>query len=271
MHEKINLARSLIQNSKNPVSFSGAGLSAESGIAVFRSAESSADKAGEADNDRGEKPLWEQFDPQTLASQFGFVENPQIVLEWYAWRRGQVAAASPNAAHRVLAAQHNMLHITQNVDDLLERAGTDSEQVVHLHGEIVRDKCNAHCGYSTPLTLSADAKNNVPSGDCPDCGAPLRPGVVWFGEALPETLWQLAVTKVSQCDFMLVVGTSALVNPAAGLIELARSNGASIVIVDPAFAGAQETLGSKNDERQEILLSGNAGDVLPLLFNLGDE
>ena len=263
MREKISLARALVQNSKHPVSFSGAGLSAESGIAVFRSTEL-VEKRKEVEDER---PLWEEFDPQTLASQYGFAENPTVVLEWYAWRRSQIAAASPNAAHSALAAQPNMLHITQNVDDLLERAGTDPSRVMHLHGEINEDKCNAHCGYSKALTLSADAEKNIPSGACPNCGSALRPGVVWFGEALPNALWERSVAEVGRCDFMLVVGTSALVNPAAGLINLARSNEASIVIVDPAFEGAQETSAGEGNERQEILLPGKAGDVLPLLFS----
>lgn len=263
MQNKIELARELIQICKSPVSFSGAGLSAESGVAVFRSAQ----PLDEPEYEDGERPLWEQFDPQTLASQYGFSENPQIVQEWYAWRRSQVAAASPNPAHRALAAQSNMLHITQNVDDLLERAGADTNQIAHLHGELNRDTCNAHCGYSKSITLCDDAEKNKASGDCPNCGAPLRPGVVWFGEALPESIWQRAVSAVNQCDLMLVVGTSAAVHPAAGLIEIARAKKASIVIVDPAFTGAQETLSTEDDDRQEILLAGNAGDVLPLLFD----
>lgn len=129
----IKVAASLIARAKNPITFSGAGLSAESGIATFR--------------DKSEDALWANFDPVKLASQEGFRENPELVIDWYNDRRKTVAKAQANAAHTTLGAQSGWLHITQNVDNLLETGGAATNDVIHLHGTLGEDHCNSKCGY----------------------------------------------------------------------------------------------------------------------------
>lgn len=240
MQHSIESAIAKIKSAKRPVSFSGAGLSAESGIATFR--------------DKSEHALWSKFDPAQLASQQGFSENPGRVIDWYNWRRKTAAEAEPNAAHKTLGAQSNWLHITQNVDQLLEAGGASENDVIHLHGTITRDHCNSPCGY----TELVDLANPKGLHNCPDCGDYLRPSVVWFGEALPEAELLRAADAVQETDLMLVVGTSAAVMPAARLIDIARENGADIVIVN-----TEQTATAADSD---IELIGKAGDLLVKLF-----
>lgn len=233
-------AKASIARARRPVSFSGAGLSAESGIATFR---------GQGDS------LWSQYDPMRLASEEGFRANPELVMDWYAARRSTLAAASPHAGHHALVQQTSWVHVTQNVDDLLERAGAPPDSVLHLHGSLLSDRCLLTCGYEQAVDL-AD-----PPGlrQCPQCAAPLRPTVVWFGEHLPEDTWTAARAAVQQCDLLLVVGTSAAVYPAAGLIELARENGAEILIANTDDAAAID--------KRDVFVHGPAAKVLPQLFS----
>jgi NAD-dependent deacetylase len=194
------------------VSFTGAGLSAPSGVQTFR------------DPDDG---WWSKFDPMFLASPEGFAKNPELVMRWYAMRRQQIANAKPNAAHHALASRVDMVHVTQNTDNLLERAG--ATDVLHVHGHINRDQCHGSCGWSAPIDCAAPETLRL----CPNCQSHFaRPGVVWFGEALPQDVWAAAVEAVETCDALLVVGTSALVQPAAGLISLARRAGAHVTVVN---------------------------------------
>ena len=138
---EIERARQILRTPSGVVTFSGAGLSAESGIATFR--------------DRHDpNALWAKFDPMDLASPEGFARHPEVVRAWYAWRRDGIARAQPNPAHRAFATRDDPLHITQNVDDLLERAGAPIDHVVHLHGEIAIDRCHARCGYETRLDFA---------------------------------------------------------------------------------------------------------------------
>jgi NAD-dependent deacetylase len=204
-----------IAEASRPVVFCGAGLSAESGIPTFRA--------------RSDHALWSRFDPEELASLEGFTRAPRRVLDWYAWRRGLVAAAGPNPAHRALDAWAGSLLVTQNVDDLQERAGTDPDRIVHLHGSIVHDRCHEGCGW---MGRSA---SDAPAGvlACPDCGGVIRPAVVWFGESLPEEHWQRAFRACSEADLLLVVGTSGVVQPASTLVKLASRSGAYVVNVNP--------------------------------------
>lgn len=167
----LTTARATLARSRRVAVFSGAGLSAESGIATFR---------GHADD-----TLWSRYDPMELASPEGFAADPERVIAWYNWRRGKLAAARPNPAHVALAAHPELVEITQNVDDLLERAGVRDESVHHLHGTIGKDRCNAACGYEETVDLA----NAPPARACPRCAAPMRPAVVWFGEALPQSVW----------------------------------------------------------------------------------
>lgn len=241
MQHLIETASAKIKAAKSPVSFSGAGLSAGSGIATFR--------------DKSEHALWAKFDPVQLASQEGFSQNPERVIEWYNWRRNTLAKAKPNAAHITLGAQSNWLHITQNVDNLLESGGAQEHEVVHLHGTLKHDHCNSLCGYSELVDMIK------PKGlrACPECGDSLRPSVVWFGEALPEAQFVRALEAAKTADLMLVIGTSAAVMPAAGLIDIARHNGADIIIINT------EPNGSK--AHSDIELIGKAGDLVEELFS----
>ncbi len=199
--DNLRHARTLISEASQVVSFSGAGLSAESGIATFR------DPDG----------VWSKVDPAVYASAAGFRARPNEVSEWYGHRRRTLAMTNPNAAHLALAATNWQLHITQNVDNLLERAGANN--VVHLHGVLDHDRCQNGCGYHCAVDLS-----NPPAlHTCPDCGSMVRPDVVWFGEMLPELAWHLAETAIEQADVTVVIGTSGEVWPAAGLIGGART------------------------------------------------
>ena len=224
----------------------GAGMSAESGIATFRDAH-----AG----------LWARYDPMTLATLEAFDQDPDLVWGWYCWRMARIRDAEPNPGHRALAqlaqrysAPRRRWHIvTQNVDDLHERAGSD--EVVHLHGALHALRCR-QCGRPyldhsivdichTAVDTAADTvatRAHVDPADnpprrppprCPQCGGPIRPGVVWFGEALPEPAWRRAVEAAHDADLVLVVGTSGLVTPAASLPGIARTQGARVVEINP--------------------------------------
>ncbi len=190
-----------------------------------------------------------------LASAAGFEDNPARVIEWYNWRRTQLARAQPNAAHVALARHPQLVQITQNVDDLLERAGVAASGVLHLHGTIGMDRCNASCGYQEAVDLAAPP----PLRDCPGCkGAYLRPAVVWFGEALPQHVWSDAQRVCSALDCLLVVGTSATVYPAASLIEDAAAAGSKIISINT------EASGSFGAEHIELV--GTASVLLPQLL-----
>jgi NAD-dependent deacetylase len=198
---------------------SGAGISAESGVPTFRD-----DKNG----------LWARFDPYELSSTRGWERNPERVWGWYLWRHYLVAHVSPNAGHRAIAAWQNdadVTVITQNVDDLHERAGSAS--VHHLHGSLFEFRC-ARCGkpYTEALPEMAEPAIEV-EPPVHGCGGLIRPDIVWFGEALPDEPWQRAVEATETADVMVVVGTSAIVYPAAGLPDLALSRGTAVIEVNP--------------------------------------
>lgn len=231
-------ARRTVQEAQHVVAFSGAGLSAESGVATFRDAATGGQ--------------WLKHDPMRLASQQGFREDPDLVIRWYSERRRNVARAEPNAAHRTLAAHERVMNVTQNVDDLLDRAGV--KDVTRLHGTLVRDRCNAGCGFEEPIELA----DPPPFRPCPACGDHMRPSVVWFGEALPAGAWERAADTCTQCDAMLVVGTAAEVYPAAGLIDVARASGAAIIVINTQPSAASGSA--------DLELIGPAGEVLPALL-----
>jgi len=234
----IETARRILDGAGRLVTFSGAGLSAESGVPTFRDAR---------------EGLWARYDPMVLASPRGFAADPALVTDWYAWRRRAVAAAEPNPAHRAMARRDDVVHVTQNVDDLLHRAG--ARTVIQLHGRLGHDRCDARCGYESPIDL-AD-----PPGlrDCPACGARLRPDVVWFGETLSPAVWSAAERACGDCDALLVVGTSAVVYPAAGLIAIARASGAAVVVVNTEPSGASDLA--------DVELLGQAGEIVPRLLS----
>ncbi|MBG83612.1 MAG: NAD-dependent protein deacylase [Phycisphaerae bacterium] len=236
--ESIAAARTAIQSSRNPCCFSGAGLSAPSGVGTFR--------------DPGDG-WWSRHDPMKLASPEGFSEDPELVMKWYAARREQMAQARPNAGHLALANRKDIVQITQNTDDLLERAGCD--RLVQLHGDITSDRCHGHCGHVERVDMSNPPLDRM----CPACGDErMRPTVTWFGEALPSSAWSLAEQTARECDLMLVVGTSAVVYPAAALIEVASRSGATIIIVN-----SEATAASPLADHELI---GSAEELLPRLL-----
>lgn len=242
MNPRLESARDALRNARRIVCFSGAGLSAESGISTFRDTETHA--------------LWSRFDPMMLASPQGFADNPVRVIDWYNWRRNTLANASPNPGHYALASRPNIIQVTQNVDDLLERAGVSPTRLYHLHGTITEDRCHAQCGYHERVDLAS------PPGlrDCPRCGAPMRPSVVWFGESLPDDVWNSARGHCENADCLLVVGTSAAVYPAASLIELAKRRGATVIVVNTQASGASDLADHE--------LIGPGGVILPQLFGI---
>jgi NAD-dependent deacetylase len=196
----------------------GAGVSADSGVPTFR----------------GPGGLWRQYRPEALATPDAFDRDPRLVWEWYDWRRQRIAACSPNRAHEVLAAwsrrRPGLTLVTQNVDGLHERAGFDT--AIRLHGSIWDVGCARACRGAPHRWRDATVPFAVLPPPCPHCGGPLRPGVVWFGEALPEDALAAALAATA-CDVFITAGTSALVHPAAGLLEQARARGAWTVEIDP--------------------------------------
>ena len=176
--------------------FTGAGVSADSGIPTFR----------------GQGGLWRDFRPEELATPEAFERNPLLVWEWYEWRRTLVREAKPNHAHLAIARLHDAVVVTQNVDGLHARAG--SRDIIELHGSLFRTRC-------TRDGAIADASG--PFTELPPrcaCGGLLRPDVVWFGEMLPPGAFERATREVANADLLLVIGTSGVVYPAAGLVSM---------------------------------------------------
>jgi NAD-dependent deacetylase len=198
---------------------SGAGISAESGVPTFRDVETG---------------LWAKVDPYEISSAQGWHDHPDRVWAWYLWRHYMMGAVAPNDGHRAVAAweDHAEVHVvTQNVDNLHERAG--SRNVYHLHGSLFEFRCDA-CGgrFEGVLPEMPEPAMSVEPPQCP-CGGLIRPSVVWFGEALPEDAWQRSMAAVTTADLVVVVGTSSIVYPAAGLPEVALARGIPVVEVNP--------------------------------------
>lgn len=195
---------------RSVVVFTGAGVSADSGIPTFR----------------GAGGLWRNFRAEDLATPEAFRRDPFLVWEWYEWRRGLIREARPNAAHEAIARLEDAAVVTQNVDGLHARAG--ARDVVELHGNIFRVRCTA--GHHA--VMREEAFDTLPP-HC-DCGALLRPDVVWFGEMLPDDAVARAVHAIRRADLLLVIGTSGIVYPAAGFVAL--HHGLSIEINPEASA-----------------------------------
>jgi NAD-dependent deacetylase len=212
-----------LRKAQHVVVFTGAGASAESGIPTFRDALTG---------------LWERFDPAQLATSEAFRADPSLCWGWYEWRRHKVLQAQPNGAHLAIAelARHvpKLTVVTQNVDDLHERAG--SQDVIHLHGSLHSPRC-IDCGLAHTLPLTSDAqpedgsRNEPPR--CSACDGYVRPGVVWFGEMLPEDAWGAGLAVAQECDVFLSIGTSGVVYPAAELPLRALGQGATVAHINP--------------------------------------
>ncbi len=213
--------RKALAEAESVAVLTGAGISAESGVPTFR----------------GAGGLWRNYSPEQLATPAAFERDPVLVWQWYDWRRGLIHAARPNSGHVALVELERRLTqdgrrpeafslITQNVDGLHDRAG--SRRILKLHGDIWLMRC-VGCGRE-------EINEQVPLAELPpqcSCGALLRPGVVWFGEALPTRIWEEAEQAARRADLFMVVGTSGVVYPAAGLAETARRSGADVVLINP--------------------------------------
>lgn len=242
MEPLLDLARRLKQ-AQQVLVLTGAGISAESGIATFRDAQTG---------------LWSRFRPEDLATPEAFRRDPALVWRWYAWRREQVAQAQPNAAHVALAELARRVPatlVTQNVDDLHQRAG--SADVIALHGSIARTICSV-----TLRDIDADwltAHPGEPPHSPHHVDGLARPGVVWFGENLPAEALDRAETAARTCDVVLAIGTSALVYPAAGLPAIARRHGAWFAEINPQSTPLTPTA--------DLAIARTAGSCLPALLD----
>jgi NAD-dependent deacetylase len=204
---------------------------------------------------RGNGGLWKQYRAEELATPQAFARDPKLVWEWYDWRRSMIAKAEPNAGHFALAALERQTPsftlITQNVDGLHDRAS--SRNILKVHGDIWNVRCLS-CGRETLDT-------RVPLPELPphcQCGGHLRPGVVWFGENLPQATWKDAEKAARSCEIFLVIGTSAVVYPAAGLIHLAQAHGATVIEINVEPSAVSHHI--------DAFLQGASGELLPQLI-----
>jgi NAD-dependent deacetylase len=235
--DALQQAASLIKQSKYLIALTGAGVSKESNVPTFR----------------GTNGLWKQYDAMQLATPAAFRANPELVWEWYSWRQGLISSCTINPAHEVLVTweQEGLLKsiITQNVDGLHRRAGTLS--LHEIHGNIWALKCTSctfHGYMKTPAT-------GIPS--CPSCNSHLRPDVVWFGEELDPHIMKEVHKELNSADVCIVIGTSALVQPAASFPLIVRQHEGSIIEVNIEKTPLTSI--------SSIHLNGKAGDVLPKL------
>lgn len=205
--------RKTVASAAHVVVLAGAGLSKASGVPTFRDAQTG---------------LWSRFRPEELATREAFEGDPATVWRWYAWRRELVARAQPNAAHHAIAQWQktsNVTVVTQNVDGLLQRAGG---QAIEYHGNLFVNRC-----LQEDHVLDDGQWEQGEPPVCIKCGAYVRPGVVWFGEAIPEHAMHAADEAARSADVFVSVGTSALVYPAAGLVETALRAGAVVIEINP--------------------------------------
>jgi len=215
MDDVILTLRRLIDSSDRITVVTGAGVSAASGVPTFR----------------GEGGLWRRFRAEDLATPSAFQSDPQLVWEWYDWRREIIAACEPNASHHAIARwsrRPGFTLITQNVDGLHERARTTN--VIRYHGSIWHLRCAAGCGRPQWEDLRVPLPELPPR--CPSCGGLARPAVVWFGEPIDPAV-AAAAEAASDCDLFLSIGTSSVVYPAAAILGMVRRHGATAVEINP--------------------------------------
>ena len=218
----VDRARRLLSEAEHVVVLTGAGVSAESGVPTFR----------------GPGGLWKEYRAEDLATPDAFARDPRLVWEWYGWRRRVVRQCMPNAAHVALAAtasdRDGFRIVTQNVDGLHSAAAASPEaRPLELHGSLFRTRCT-RCGERRDDRADVDAGSVETLPRCRACGALARPDVVWFGEALDPDVLGEAVELASNAGVCLVVGTSALVHPAAGLADLTRRAGGDVIEINVA-------------------------------------
>jgi NAD-dependent deacetylase len=235
----LDQARDWLAHATSVAVLTGAGISAESGVPTFR----------------GAGGLWKEYKPEELATAEAFARDPRLVWEWYNWRRELIAKAMPNPGHKALVQleirKPRFTLITQNVDGLHDMAGNG--KILKLHGDIWRMRCTT-CGANFP-------NRRVPLPKIPPhcaCGGLARPGVVWFGEPLPDGMIKEAEHAAAAAQVFLVVGTSAVVYPAASLIPYARQAGAKVIEVNTEATAVSKLV--------DCALQGPAGELLPKLI-----
>jgi len=228
-----------LKDSRKIVFVTGAGISQESGIPTFR----------------GKDGYWRKYDPMKLASIDAFYDDPKLVWEWYDDRRKNILDVKPNEGHFAISQMEefkDVVVLTQNIDGLHQRSG--STNVLELHGSIIRIKCTV-CDFTDNITENFES---LPP-KC-KCGGMLRPDVVWFGESLPQNIWQSAIKEASVCDVMVIVGTSLVVSPANTLPAYAKQNGAILIEVNP-----EKTVMS-ND--MALSIRATSVEVLPKMLSI---
>ena len=228
-----------LKDSRKIVFVTGAGISQESGIPTFR----------------GKDGYWRKYDPMKLASIDAFYDDPKLVWEWYEDRRKNILSVKPNEGHFAISQMEefkDVVVLTQNIDGLHQRSG--STNVLELHGSIIRIKCTV-CDFIDNITENFES---LPP-KC-KCGSMLRPDVVWFGEPLPQNIWQSAIKEASICDVMIIVGTSLVVSPANTLPVYAKQNGAILIEVNP-----EKTVMS-ND--MTLSIQATSVEVLPKMLSI---
>jgi len=240
LEEKIAQAQEEILNASNIVVLTGAGISSESGVPTFR----------------GQEGLWQNYRPEELATPDAFWKDPKLVWEWYDWRRNAVKDAKPNPGHYALADLENYASkvtlITQNIDGLHQMAG--SRNITEMHGNLWQIKCTK-CGeieqnFDVPL---------VPlPPKCTKCGELGRPNVVWFGEMIEMSLIDNILRAIEECQVMLIIGTSGVVEPAASMGLVAKQTNKTVIEINP-----DET---PSAGLYDIVIREKSGEVLPLLF-----
>tara|TARA_B100001094_G_C18052511_1_gene730801 strand:+ start:57 stop:770 length:714 start_codon:yes stop_codon:yes gene_type:complete len=234
----IKQAKQLIREANKITVLTGAGTSAESGVATFR----------------GQNGLWKGLRPEELASPEGFAADPNKVWEWYNLRRASLMKIECNPGHLALSQlekdKSDFLLVTQNVDRLHQKAG--SKNLIELHGNIWEVRCTA-CGAVFDETMTS----LPPLPKCKKCHNLLRPAVVWFGEQLPSGSFEKAAHNTAKSDVLIVVGTSAVVYPAAGLAQIAKQSGAAVIEVNIE--------NTSNTTIANIFIKGKSGEILPLI------
>jgi NAD-dependent deacetylase len=239
LNAMIEQATAALRKARHVCVLTGAGVSAESGIPTFRDALTG---------------LWENFNPEDLATPEAFERDPKFVWDWYEFRRELIRKVEPNPGHHALVELARLVPsltlVTQNVDGLHQRAG--SRGVLEYHGNILRDRCTVE---QIIADRSEESRHGLPR--CAACGGLLRPDVVWFGEAIPVGPMMAAAEAARDCDLFLSIGTSSLVYPAAGLAEAALDAGATVVEINPDR--------TELSSAAALVLGGPSGIVLPRL------
>lgn len=235
-------AKKLVENANFITVLTGAGISAESGVPTFR----------------GTDGLWNNFRPDEIASPKAFKNNPGFVWEWYDYRRKIIIESKPNPGHFALAElerqKESLTLITQNIDGLHQIAG--SQNIVEMHGNIWETRCTK-CGvveknYEVPLSKLPPL--------CTNCGEIARPNVVWFEEVIPMRVIDSTLLAIDQCDLMLIIGTSGIVEPAASIGLVAKQSNKKVVEIN-----LEDT---PNTGLYDISIQGKSGEILPLFYEI---